>query len=399
MLRFRPVIFFKTMSLQFACFRLFLIALFAVGLIPPVEAQRAVDYLKGPINKARENVEKHNSKRDLDKIVDPGDKPSAAEPKQNASADEVGRAAPDVQSPDAKEKIEVGLSEEATEEEAPLQPSDASSLRLMENLATVIGAKAMPGIRNVSARGTFSYGRYTKEFEVVETSDGERCLTLYWRYLGRHYREQNKSIPPSVWGANDGQLSREIHKKVVAANGDESWERVFGEVLQGGQLLHRYQFGKTVVSHGRTLEAKPLLEEDRAVLAGGYAEVSPGHFQNVYLFLQPILGKSERPMGYAYIGQEKLLGRSMYVVRHQSKRLFYFDAEKFLLVQWGGLSRLGGQVIHVDYRSTAFKRWSSLLFPSRIELVVAGELLGSYAVEAIEVNKNLAAGFFDLPGI
>lgn len=341
-------------------------------------------------------MEKYNSTRDLSEIVK-SDKKSPSGDAAPGATNPADSGVPTGQLSVPGQASEIELPDEVAEEEEVSGPSDASSLRLMENFATAIGAKAHHGIRNVRAKGTFAYSKDLKAFELVETSQGERVLTVQWRYLGRVYRDRSLSIPSADPDEAEAIVSRVISKNVIARNGEESWERVYFEVFRGGKLLHRYQFGDTSVSEGRTLPAKLLSNTDRAVIAGGYGEVSPGHFQKVFLLLQPILQRGGREIGFAYLGQEKLLQRPMYLVRYGAKQFFYFDAEKFLLVQWSGQSQLAGQSLDVAYRSTAFRQWSSLLFPSRVELVAEGEVLGNYTIEGIEVNAQVAADFFELP--
>jgi hypothetical protein len=94
---------------------------------------------------------------------------------------------------------------------------------------------------------------------------------------------------------------------------------------------------------------------------------------------------------------EKRFGRPVYIVRHFSGGHFYFDREKFLLVQWGGKSRFGGKSLPIDYRSTRFKRQGQILLPTKVLLTAEGTVLGTYEIDQVEVNAALAPGIFAVP--
>lgn len=281
---------------------------------------------------------------------------------------------------------------EAVKKEAakPLEPSDTSSVKVMDNFLTVTGAKAAATIKNIVARGQFAYGKEDKEFELIETAGGERCLILRWRYMGRHYRETVVS--------QKGKVSwREISKQMVAANGDRSWERVFLEIQDNSSTTYREQFGRTVVSNGQQLRARELDYQDWRVISGSYGEVSSQHFRSIFMFVQPFIRQSDKELGYEFKGIEKLKGRESYVLRHRRNRYFYFDKEKFLLVQWGGRSELAGQSMHAYYRSAAFKRWDSIVFPSKVSIMGKNVELGHYIVESVEVNAPVDSNIFEVP--
>lgn len=280
--------------------------------------------------------------------------------------------------------------------EEEIKPSDAASLRLLKNYATVIGAASAPELRNIRASGIFTYAQETKKFELVETADGARSLTLEWRSLGRVYREQMKSLPGAGEEGRD-VVSREISKEVIGPGGERTLERVFLELRVGSKLVYRSRFGSTAVSGGVSVRAKPLTSQQKAVIAGGYGEVSTDHFRDVFLLRQPVFDAGEREMGYRYAGSENRFERPVYIVRHASGRVFYFDREKFLLVQWGGKSQVGGKTLRVDYRSSAFKRQDNILLPSKVLLTAERAVLGSYSIDQVEVDAAIDPDLWKVP--
>lgn len=284
----------------------------------------------------------------------------------------------------------------APEKKETIQPSDSGSLRLFENYRKVIGAGGHPGIQNIRASGQFTYAKEAREFELVETDGGARHLVFQWRSMGRVYRERNQSVPGAGAAGRD-VVSREISRQVIGRGGERTWERVFLELRVGSKLMHRQQFGTTVLSEGRSAPAKPLTAHQKEVIAGGYGEVSPEHFRQVFLMRQPLLDPDKLGMGYRYGGVEKRFGRPVYIVRQFSGGHFYFDQKKFLLVQWGGKSHLGGKNLPVDYRSTRFKRQGQILLPAKVLLTAEGTVLGTYEVEQVEVNAAVAPDFFAIP--
>ena len=287
------------------------------------------------------------------------------------------------------EELVEALKKEATK---PLEDSDESSVKVMDNFSIVIGAKAAGSVRNVVARGQFAYGKEDKEFELIETSRGERCLILRWRYMGRDYKETIVS--------QKGKVSwREISKQMVAANGDRSWERVFLEIQDNSFTTFREQFGRTVVSDGQQLRARQLDYEDWRVISGSYGEVPSRHFRSMFMFLQPFLLENDKALGYEFKGIEKLKGRESYVLRHGRNRYFHFDKERFLLVQWGGAGQIGGEDMYIYYRAVAFKRWDSMLFPSKISIIGKNVELGSYTIEFVEVNSEFDSSTLEVPEI
>lgn len=299
--------------------------------------------------------------------------------------------APEVPDETAEAKGEVSEGEEEV-----LLPSDAASLKIMVNYSTVTGAKARSNMSQLRATGTFVYGNESKPFELIETREGHRCLTLSYRLMGRLYRERIVSLPGEA-PEERGRAWKEISKIVVAADGSESWESVFFEVIERGKVRYREQFGTTVRSHGRSLRPRPLSRDEQTVISGRYAELSIDHFQKVFLLLQPFLREEHRRFGFRYLGVEKLLKRPMYVIRRGDNQYHYFDQKKFLLVQWGGQSTLGGRPILVDYRSRAFKRFGGVLLPSKIALVADQAVLGSYQLDAVEWDAAIDRKRFAVP--
>lgn len=280
-------------------------------------------------------------------------------------------------------------------------PSDATSKKLLVNYRTVIGARS--GISGVAAYGTFEYGSYEKEFKLFEGYDGERALTFEWTYMGKPYTETIVSVPSnySTQSEDVPNLWRVITKGVPDRNGEMSQERVYLKLQRGKETLQEERFGHTVVSYNTRLRERELTSEHWNVIAGNYAERSPIHFQTVPLFLHDFFNFSMT--GLKYIGTDKVSQRDAYLVRRGSDLFYYIDKEKFLLLKWGRKEFFGDQKLEVSYMANSFKRWGSLpdafLLPSKISIVVKGQVLGSYSVDRIEINTRPSRGILTPPEI
>ena len=297
---------------------------------------------------------------------------------------------------------------EQKEAELLAAPSDITSIKLLNNNVTVIGAKSIVEksyySTEIRAKGTFTYGKESKDYELIERSGGERALIIKWTYMGRPYTEKIVSVPSNYWEGTEEtpNLWRIITKAVPDKNGHTTDERVYLQLLRGKEILQEEEFGHTVVSYGTRLRRKELTYEQGQVIAGGYGERSPIHFQTVPFFLHDFY--HHEVTGCRYIGMDKVGGRQTYVIQRGSDSFYYIDKEKFLLLKWGREDYFGGKKIEVSYIANAFKRWDTspeqILLPSKITISAKGQTLGSFTVDHAEANSFMTGNpVFKVPEI
>ncbi|MDQ8196322.1 hypothetical protein QEH59_17940 [Coraliomargarita sp. SDUM461004] len=280
-------------------------------------------------------------------------------------------------------------------------PSDTTSLRLLNNNIAVIGLNTQ--IEQVTARGTFTYGKKSKDYKLVETSDGQRALIIKWTYMGRTYTDKTVSIPSNYQAGTEEMpnLWRIITKAMPDKHGQTTEERIYLKLQRGKYILQEEEFGHTVVSNNTALRRKELTYEQWQVIAGGYGERSPIHFQTVPLFLHDFYNYTVT--GCRYIGTDKVGGRDTYVIQRGSDSFYYIDKEKSLLLKWGREEYFGGKKIEVSYIANSFKRRKNstdqILLPSRITITTKGEALGTYTVDHATINKVIDYSIFIPPEI
>ncbi|MFU8849147.1 MAG: hypothetical protein ACNA77_10595 [Opitutales bacterium] len=311
------------------------------------------------------------------------------------------------------ETVELPIPEETNDreqKEAELlaAPSDATSIKLLNNNVTVTGAKSIVEKSHYSseirAKGTFTYGKDSKDYELIERSGGERALIIKWTYMGQSYTEKIVSVPSNFREGTEEtpNLWRIITKTVPDKNGRTTEERVYLQLLRGKEILQEEEFGHTVVSYGAQLRRKELTYEQWQVISGGYGERSPIHFQTVPFFLHDFY--HHEITGCRYIGMDKVGGRQTYVIQRGSDSFYYIDKEKFLLLKWGREEYFAGKKIEVSYIANAFKRWGTspeqILLPSKITISVKRQTLGSFTVDHAEARSHMSDNpVFKIPEI
>lgn len=237
---------------------------------------------------------------------------------------------------------------EADEEAASTQRpavSDAASQQLVRNYLVATGGKeAHQALANVIAKGSLTEASMDKRFELVETRDGRRHLTLNWRHLGRDFEEY------------------------YAFNGSEIWQQ----------------------------RVKPKKEEPRTLNGP-----SGQHFANQSWLLQPFVLPTVADYTFNYQGAARVVGRPCHVVigygRKNERSWFYFDKEKFLLLRWGGMGQLAGVPVPMDYRASRFKRLGGVLLPAEVEQLAEDATFGKIQFESILPNQKIDPGIFTMP--
>jgi hypothetical protein len=235
---------------------------------------------------------------------------------------------------------------EAVRDSRP-EKSDTASTRLIQNFLTVAGGKdAYDRLRNVVATGVIKEGHQTRNFKLVETQDGKRHLTYWWRHLARDYEE------------------------VYVFDGVQTWSQ----------------------------KRKPELEAARQF--GGRRSA---HFSRQRWLLQPFVLPCRADYVFEYQGTGRVGDRRTHVVvgygKKNERSWFYFDQEKFLLLRWGGVGLIGGVEEPLDYRSLRFKSVGGVLLPAEIELLAEEAVFGRVTFESIEANQNLRSIRFLMPEV
>lgn len=229
----------------------------------------------------------------------------------------------------------------------PARPdsNDGASERLLDNYLTASGGnQAHLALENVVALGTLEEAGKSKKFELIETRDGKRHLTLSWRWLGRDYRE------------------------IFVFDGRSAWRQ---EIAPGYED-----------------------PEEETGLDGL-------HFANQRWLLQPFVAPLRADFAFKYQGTARVRGRPCHVVvgfgRNDERSWFYFDREKFLLIRWGGYGGFAGVKEHKDYRATEFRRVDGILLPGRIDLIVDDNAYGEIRFDSILTNQRIDPGVFQKP--
>jgi hypothetical protein len=231
-----------------------------------------------------------------------------------------------------------------TTEERP-ETTDQASRQLIENYLVVTGGKqAHTKLRNVVATGTIKEAKLTRRFELVETQDGKRKVTYFWRLLGREYEE------------------------VFAYDGSRTW----------------------------TQKIAPT--KTPAVAYSGQSAV---HFKSHRWLIQPMIVPMKAVYEFEYEGDGRVSGRPAYIVvgygKGNERGWFYFDKEKFLLTRWGGIGTIANMNEYMDYRATQFASINGVLMPKQIELLAEGSPFGSIVFDEIKANQEINGELFYAP--
>lgn len=223
--------------------------------------------------------------------------------------------------------------------------SDAASQKLIRNYLVVTGSQeAHLTLANLVAKGSLTEASTNKSFELVETRDGRRHLTLNWRHLGRNFEEH------------------------YVFNGSETWQQ----------------------------QVKPTKDQPKTLNGP-----SGQHFANQSWLLQPFVLPTVADYTFKYQGAAKVVGRPCHVVigygRKNVRSWFYFDKEKFLLLRWGGMGQLAGVPVPMDYRASRFKRQGGVLLPTEVEQLAGDDTFGKILFETILVNQKIDPSIFTMP--
>lgn len=224
--------------------------------------------------------------------------------------------------------------------------SDEASLQLVKNYLTVTGGKdAHQQLENIMVTGEIREGTRTKRFRLIETQDGKRHITYWWRLLGRDYEE------------------------VYVFDGGVAWMQ----------------------------RTKPEAED-----AQPYAGQDALHFSNHRWLLQPFVLPTLADYVFKYQGGARVNGRPTHIVvgfgKKDERTWFYFDKEKFLLLRWGGYGLAAGKKEPMDYAASSFKKVSGVLLPSELSLIVEDGVFGRATFDSIEANVSLDQINFLIPG-
>lgn len=236
------------------------------------------------------------------------------------------------------------------EEELPVvdprpKETDRASQQLIQNYLTVTGGESKHrALKNVVAEGTVKVSTLQKKFKLIETNDGKRHLTYYWRHLGRN------------------------HKVIYVHDGLETWTQVLGP------------------------------KESRPRSYGGSEGL---HFANLRWLLQPFTLPTKADFVFKYQGADKVGGRPTHVLKGFGKKdipsWYYFDKEKFLVIRWGGKGQIAGVEENMDYQATSFRSVDGVLLPSKIDLIVEDSAFGKIEINKIATNQNLSEVSFFMP--
>lgn len=235
---------------------------------------------------------------------------------------------------------------QATEPEVTRpEKSDPAALKIVKNYQVASGGlDTHASLRSLSIKGSITEAGETKNFELIETREGQRLITYRWKKLGRHYVE------------------------TIASDGTDVWEQ----------------------------RTKP--EKDFARTMKGPRAT---HFSHQYWFLQPALNPGENGFIYQLQGSAKILGRPCYIVLawapNNEKTWLYIDKETFLLLRWGGLGQVASATEYIDYRSTRFRPIHGVLMPSSIDLVFENDAFGTISIDSIEANIEANFSIFKMP--
>ncbi|MGJ8652953.1 MAG: hypothetical protein ACSHX8_06735 [Opitutaceae bacterium] len=234
--------------------------------------------------------------------------------------------------------------DQETAEVATTRPAatDTASSQLIKNfLAVTGGQQARINLRNVVATGTIKEGRKTKRFEMIETQDGKRMLTLTWRLLGREYKD------------------------VFAFDGVVAWKQI---MLPKKQQVRDF---------------------------GGLDGM---HFINHRWFIQPMVLPLKAAYVFEYEGAEKVLGRPVHTIigygKQDERSWFCFDQETYLITRWGGIGKIANAKEHMDYQAIHFTKVDGVLLPKEITLLAEGKPYGNITVDTIEANVDIDSKIF-----
>lgn len=220
--------------------------------------------------------------------------------------------------------------------------TDTASSQLIKNfLAVTGGQQAHVNLRNVVATGTIREGRNTKNFELVETHDGKRMLTLTWRLLGREYKD------------------------VFAFDGVKAWQQI------------------------------RLPREQRVRSFGGQDGL---HFSHQNWFIQPMVLPLKAAYVFKYEDAENVLGRPAHTIvgygKNDERSWFCFDQETFLITRWGGIGKIANAKKRKDYQAIRFAKVDGVLLPKEITLLAAGKPYGEIKVDTIKANVDIDSKIF-----
>ncbi len=232
----------------------------------------------------------------------------------------------------------------AAKPERPAQTDPASERLLAQCLRASGGAEAYAALEAVYATGLIEEAGQVRQFELLETRSGKRHLVYRWRRLGRD------------------------HEQHYAFDGEAAWQR----------------------------QLKPTLEVPKT-----YGGPEGQHFSRQRWLLQPFADPLREAYVFDYRGKAQVAGRSAFLAVGYApdavRSWFYFDSERFLLVRWGGRSRIGDAAEYLDYRCSRFEAHGGVLLPKEITLLAENEPFGTIEFSHIRINPPFDPAMFQRP--
>ena len=225
------------------------------------------------------------------------------------------------------------------------EATDAASEKLIRNYLVQSGGRdAHNALRSTVATGTVNEAGKRKSFKLVETRDGKRFLRHRWKHLGRE------------------------HETIRGFDGETTWRQTLRPEKQPPETF------------------------------GG---VEARHFRQQRWFLHPFLPPLADAHVFQYRGKARVRGRPAHLVlAHgpgKQRSWFYFDAETFLVVRHGGLSRFAGSEDYLDYRTRRFAPVGGVLMPRKLELLAEDDAFGTIDLDSVEANRPVDPDVFRKP--
>lgn len=230
------------------------------------------------------------------------------------------------------------------------EKSDATSQKLIANyLAASGGLQAHRSLKNIRVSGELSEGKERKNFELIESTTGQRLLRLNWTHRG---------VP---------------HEHLYGFDGESLWQQ------------------------------RRLPSDGKRNLPKNYNGQAAAHFQHQRWFYPPFTQPLRENYVFTYEGVAKSEPRPSYLLLgygpKNERSWFYFDQEKFLVTRAGGIGMTGSAKTDLDYRATGFKAVNDVLLPTGFVLLAKGQPYGTITFETIEANIDLPADTFTRPVI
>ncbi len=120
-----------------------------------------------------------------------------------------------------------------------------------------------------------------------------------------------------------------------------------------------------------------------------------------YDFVSPLVDWEDSGHTYEYLGEAKSSGRKHYLVKAYSPEgdvtYYYFDAKTLMLTRIGWKSIVKSTIVDNDIYATDFEKIQGVWFPTRFEIMLEDQPLGSAAATSIRVNPDISLSLFRKP--